>query len=104
MIDLHYWILFGIAIFDLAVMAVVMVALVLGEDAWRAWPVRACVFIVSCGLGAEAAYTFQVIANDAVPLIFPSWVLKDVGIGLLLLMDVFIPNIYWTGEKNVGKT
>lgn len=103
MTDLNFWLLGAIAVFDAAVMLITIVALVLGKDTWKWPPIRWCVFAVACGLGAEVAYTCQVMIDKDIPRIFPSWILKDVGIGVLLLMDVFAPHLYWIGEKHVRK-
>lgn len=103
MIDLNFWLLAAIAVFDAVVMLVTIPALVLGKDTWKSAPIRWCVFAAACGLGAEAAYTCQVMINKAVPHIFPLWILKDLGIGVLLLLDVFAPHLYWTGESHARK-
>ena len=101
--NLNTWLLAAIAVFDAAVLLVTVAALVLDKDNWKSTLVRWCVFIVACGLGAQAAYTCQVIVDDAVPKIFPSWILKDIGIGLLLLIDVFAPQLYCAGGHHAGK-
>ena len=88
-----------IIVFDLAIIMLGCLHLLRGKATWSHKAVRAFVYVVLIGLSGQVWYSLTVLMSNDVPELFPAWVLKDFGIGALLLLDMFKPSIYWAEEE-----
>lgn len=90
------WLIIG---FNSVILVLVCLNLILGKSTWSDVRVRIGVFLAVCGLGAQIIYSLTVLQRNEVPRLAPFWMLKDIGIGILFILDIFKPSVYWTDEN-----
>ena len=87
-----------IIVFDFVVLFLVSAHLLTSKKTWAHALVRFAVLCVAAGFAAQIVYSIEILRIDRVNDVFPIWMLKDLGMGALLLMDMFKPSVYWTEE------